>query len=376
MTHLTVFSVHKKWLGIVILLMFTSVAFAADSTKEKMVLSKKVNPLLQLDVGVYQGYDDGKGCNTNISQSEITLIDENKDRKEPISFCLKVTNSSQAWLANILLKGIKPVLSHTDFLTLSESDSKLLAPDASMTFYTEYLLEDSFIAQFIVEADIVDKAGNPLLLQRSIKAAGIVKTDLIVAPPIVNKTVLPKGGKGMLWELELVSNSEKQATDVEVLDPLPENTIFEAMPAGDYVSESGIYCKAEGQSYTEICQFEGATTDYPRGRIVWKGKIASDFSKSLADAKNKVIIRFVSNAPDAEIGDMISSQARTLWGDKQNEVLSDNPITPDTPADATLYKIHKPIEAEPEIPRIPTLSQWGLLLLSLFLIGFVRLNLK
>jgi len=345
---------------------------AAETIEEQLALATKTLPFIQLEQSVYQGYDDGESCNTEKAQPEITVIDKDKDRKEQLSFCFKVTNTSQAWLSNITLTGIKPELIHNDFLPITAELPELLAPNTSIMFYTEYLLEESLLGQFMVEAEVVDKEGNPLLMERAAKAVAVIKADLIVDPPIVNKTVLPKGGKGMLWQLELVNNSDQQTMSVSVFDNIPENTIHEVMPAGDFVSESGIYCKAMGASITEACYVESAAIGYPQGRIVWKGKIASDFTKSAEEAENKVIVRFISNAPEAEIGDVISSQARTLWGDNQNEVLSDNPATPENPADATTYKIHKPIEPEPEVIQIPTLSQWGLLLLSVILLLLVR----
>ncbi len=327
---------------------------------------------IKFKVMAYQGHNDGTGCNTDLAQPSLKLIDEDKDRKEAITFCLKINNLTKFTLSNITLHGIKPELIHTDFNILSDKPVKFITPYASLTYYYEYLLEDSLDAKFTVEVSLLDKQGLALT-KKAIQQTATSKAELILAPPIVHKTVLPRGGKGMLWTLELVNNVNKQNIAVGIFDNIPEHTLFEPLKTGDFVSESGVYCEAQGESITDICTLETIGADHP-ARIIWKGKIAPDFARTTEDANNKVIIRFQTSAPDAKVGDIITSQARSLWGDEQIEILSDNPDTPKI-ADTTQYKIHKPIEPESKAIQIPTLSQWGIILLVLF-VGIVGVSLR
>lgn len=365
----------KKYLSIGLVLMLASLSDAVEQPLGgKAMIAAKATALITLEQTAYQGHDDGESCDTKIAQTNLTLIDKDKDRKEQISLCFKITNVSQVWLSDITLKGFKPELIHNDFLAMTDPMLQLLAPQTSIIFYYEYLLEETLNGQFSVEAEVVDKEGKPLAITRNIQVLGKIKAEFLVAPPIVHKTVLPRKGKGMLWQLELVNNSDQQTMVVSINDKLPEYSVFEAQKMGEYISETGVYCEAMGVSTTSACYFESASGNYPQGRVVWKGEIASDFAKPLEYAENKVTIRFTSNAPEAEIGDIISSQARSHWGNEQNEVLSDNPAT-DTVADPTPYKIHKLIEAELEVMQIPTLSEWGIILLSVIMLLLVRFRL-
>ena len=171
----------------------------------------------------------------------------------------------------------------------------------------------------------------------------------------------------MVW----INTSIIAAPDVFVFDEIPVGTHFVAMPAGDHVSSSGVYCEARGASTTNNtfdnnCFFEAPNATYPRGRIIWKGTISSDPGLITEDtANNEVVIRFISVLDNPGLPNQeIENQGHSQWdydhdGNSDINVPTDNPATPDGEPDVTIFK---------PANNIPTLSEWGLLLLIMMLI--------
>ena len=73
------------------------------------------------------------------------------------------------------------------------------------------------------------------------------------------------------------------------------------LPPGDLpdgTTTSGVSCTVGGDlatttTTTTYCYYEGPTTDYPRGRIIWEGELGADYGLTSSEAAvNEINITF------------------------------------------------------------------------------------
>lgn len=182
---------------------------------------------------------------------------------------------------------------------------------------------------------------------------------------------------------------------VEITAEVPEGTVYVPMEAATYVSDDGVYCEVDGQSEGE-CYYEPPSEDYPQGRVVWTGVIVSE-----DDVPNEVrgVIR-------SEVVEEADSNLEKIQQSYDNEVLLSFRVLPtgstasisaqaysdwyfdgvgDTTVDfrqhasdtdsSSLEPSSLDIEIDPEayaepIQPIPTLSEWALIIMSIFMMLF------
>lgn len=109
----------------------------------------------------------------------------------------------------------------------------------------------------------------------------------IFDPPSGIKTVDASGRPQVTWTMVWINNTNIVGVRAAISDPIPENTAYQAtgvssgydVPAGAPADSTniGISCTSSTATVTEVCYYEGPTTAYPRGRIIWEGTIAPDF---------------------------------------------------------------------------------------------------
>jgi hypothetical protein len=197
----------------------------------------------------------------------------------------------------------------------------------------------------------------------------------------------------MQWQMVWINDSNVVAPGVVVYDEVPVGTHFEALPAGDHISADGVYCEARGASLTtgtfdDNCYYEGPSNLFPRGRVVWKGKVASDYGITTeAEAENEVVIRFTSVMDNANSNEEIVNQATSEW-DFNNDGTADTTIVTKSDEDEA-NTTFTPLTEHPDggnggnggngggnnpdsnqgTPKnVPTLSEWLLILLAMVLL--------
>jgi LPXTG-site transpeptidase (sortase) family protein len=128
-------------------------------------------------------------------------------------------------------------------------------------------------------------------------------------PPFGIKTYDNAGLPLLRWTMVWINDSNIVAINAAVSDPIPAGTQFfndgipsgyplptGALPAGS--TANGVTCGlAEGvtstTTTTTYCYYEGPTTLYPRGRIVWEGTLGPDLGATNAEeAINELYITF------------------------------------------------------------------------------------
>ena len=165
----------------------------------------------------------------------------------------------------------------------------------------------------------------------------------------------------------------------------PLVTIYNEIPEGTVFEEGSILCQSKGSSQTiSDCQFEAPSESYPRGRIVWKGIISLEPNPQIdlggkaveSVAQNAVIIQFASRAVanTSHTDNKTFFHPYSAWDYDQDGSINrlfyadavDSDISSNDPFELTLpVQTHQP--NIPESIKIPSLSQWGLLILSLLM---------
>jgi hypothetical protein len=199
----------------------------------------------------------------------------------------------------------------------------------------------------------------------------------------------------LTWRSVWVNDGLSAAPYVEITAEVPEGTYFVPMPAGDFVSVDGIYCEARGASAgSGECFFETPSADYPQGRVVWRGTIVveEDTSSNLRSsrsqlatmrtataeledlAENEIVLEFVTMPLGTQA--IITGQAYADWyyqgeqdqtvdlrlfaGESHDDVTGD-PELPEIRIDTNQYDVPEGFQP------IPSLSEWGMIILSLLL---------
>ena len=176
-------------------------------------------------------------------------------------------------------------------------------------------------------------------------------TDVLVSgahifdPPSAYKSGTLGNDNIITWRQVWINNGNADAIGVRIVDPIPDHTSF---------VQGSLVCTALGSSSTTVCQYDAVNN-----RILWEGSIGADLGATDEDsAQNEVIIEFQTLVVDQV--SFISNQTTGYW-DRDGDGFIDDDIRAGQVA----------ITSEAQVPLlipIPTLSQWGMLLLT-FLIG-------
>jgi len=302
----------------------------------------------------------------NFHPREIVLVDQDKSKDMPVTYCFEVTNTGESYLTDINITDETLGVTH-DQLTLLNGPESPLEPGASRLYYYEVMATKSLTNVASVTAVPSDENGKPTGGNIASEAHSSAKVVLIIDPPSALKTVTPSGATGMEWQMVWINDSEVEAPNVTVFDEVPEGTHFEAMEAGEFVSASGVYCEARGSSTTtashdDNCYYEAPSDDYPRGRVIWKGIVSADPGKHGEDeAENEVVIRFISVLDNPQANQEINNQGDSEW-DFDNDGTPDTAVKTQAPTEDGGSTVFKPVNA------IPTLSEWMQILLTLLLV--------
>lgn len=325
------------------------------------------------------GHDNGASCGTIRATSQPILVDQDKSKDLPVTYCFEVTNTGETYLSEIDITDVTLGVGHDQLTLLNGPAPAGLAPGASLLYYYEVLATQSLTNIASVAAIPSDELGNYTGGTATPEGTSTAELVLIIDPPSGLKTVTASGNTGMQWQMVWINDSNANAPSVEVFDEIPVGTQFSPMPIGPFVSADGVYCESRGTSTTNgvfdnNCYYEAPSATYPRGRVIWAGVISADPGLTTeAAANNEVVIRFETVLDDPNLQNQsIENQGTSEWdfdndGNFDLSVPTDNPMTPNGVPDSTIFM---PNNAP---TSIPTLSEWMLVLLSLLLL-LVGLN--
>ena len=108
-------------------------------------------------------------------------------------------------------------------------------------------------------------------------------------PPFGLKQLNESGLPVLKWTMIWINDSNIVAINTVAYDEIPKGTTFvdngissgydlPAPPLPDDSTNTGVVCDAGGSTSTTTtyCYYEGPTTEYPRGRIIWQGTLGPD----------------------------------------------------------------------------------------------------
>ncbi len=128
----------------------------------------------------------------------------------------------------------------------------------------------------------------------------------LLDPPFGIKVFDDSGLPLLQWTVAWINDANTVPLSAFSSDPIPEGTTFSAagapsgfpVPIGAPVGSTnvGVTCQpdpASATTSTTLCYYEGPTTTYPRGRILWQGVLGPDFGiRDVNTAQNEISITF------------------------------------------------------------------------------------
>jgi LPXTG-site transpeptidase (sortase) family protein len=113
------------------------------------------------------------------------------------------------------------------------------------------------------------------------------------------------------WSITWINSKNIRPIYARMSDPIPDGSYFVGegetsgypLPPGvlpEGTTTRGVACLVGGDlttttTSTTYCYYEGPTTDYPRGRIIWEGQLGADYGlTSSDDAVNEINITFTT----------------------------------------------------------------------------------
>jgi VCBS repeat-containing protein len=177
-------------------------------------------------------------------------------------------------------------------------------------------------------------------------------TAHVFDPPSATKVANAGGWPEIEWKMVWINDGNATAQRVLVEDPIDANVT--------YINGS-LSCTAQGSSTTIRCEYDSV-----RNMVVWEGDIAPDpGATDEASAANEVVIVFRTTVHDGVTG--VENQATGYWdrdgdgdidsNDRTESVVTDDPATGSV-RDST--KVN-------HVTTVPTLSEWGIIILSILL---------
>jgi hypothetical protein len=299
---------------------------------------------------VYQGNDSGAGCP---GVSELVIVDASHAPKD-ITWCFAVTNTGSSYLASPVFDdaGLGITASVNQGNVQLKSGLLPLAPGASATWYVQDTRTTSLLNSVTVTMTPAEAAGTPTGPAVAGSSTGNTVFAYVFDPPFGIKTGVLNGRTLVRWNMVWINDNLVTARDVIITDPPPAGMTY----AGNIV------CTPQGSTIVKSCSFEAASVTFPRGRI----KVVTDLGPDLgatdaASANNELQIGFDATIDNPSVPQSFENQGTADW-DPGNGAPPLTAVTsaPTTNGGPTVVP-YTPAEA---ITGVPTLSEWGLILLS------------
>lgn len=144
-------------------------------------------------------------------------------------------------------------------------------------------------------------------------------------PPIGTKEYSNTGLPILDWTVIWINSTNIRSILTQMSDPIPTGSTFVddgtpsgyPLPSGDLpdgTTTNGVSCVVGGDpdtttTTTVYCYYEGPTTEYPQGRVIWEGELGADLdATSSDDADNEIQITY-----STEVNSRVHEIQNTAW---------------------------------------------------------------
>ncbi|MCK5920745.1 MAG: hypothetical protein KAG66_07370, partial [Methylococcales bacterium] len=173
------------------------------------------------DDDISKGHDAGISCGTPRAESQIVLVDQDKSKDMPVTYCFEVTNTGESYLTDIAIIDETLGITHAALTLLNGPAPAGLESGASLLYYYEVTLTESLTNVATVTAIPSDEEGKPTGETVTSEDPSTAKVTLIIDPPSGLKTVTASGAIGMEWQMVWINDSDVAAPGVTVFDEVP-----------------------------------------------------------------------------------------------------------------------------------------------------------
>lgn len=313
---------------------------------------------------LYRNHSVGAGCPGG---DEIVVVDAFKAPVK-ITWCFEVKNTGSAHISNIILTDLKlGITALNQALLVLRSGTLPLAPGAKATWYYEDTRTTSLQNAVTVTGTPSDSTGLPTgrpVIHASDDAAVFA---YVFDPPFGLKTGRLLSGQPVIrWTMVWINGSPIIANGVVITDSPPAGTTY----------QGNLFCTPKGSTTVSQCSFEARSTAFPRGRVKVISNIGPDYgSATEATAANELLIGFDVTLDDATISRSYLNQGNSSW----DPTGAGTPILGITD-DPSINGVDNPtpviVPGTSPAAGIPTLSEWGVIVLSALmgLFGLVQIR--
>jgi len=311
-------------------------------------------PGLLVQKSSYLGHSSGVGCATGLNP--LVIVDANRAPKN-ITWCFTaINNTDSAYLVSPSFTDERLGITSADQSRVRLGFGVLpLAPGASAVWYVEDTRTTSLVNAVTAEFTPSDAEGRSIGLPR---ISGTSSTEAVFAyvfdPPFGIKTGVLNGQTLVRWNMVWINDNSITATGVQITDSPPVGMTF----AGSMV------CTPHGSTVVHSCAFEVASATYPRGRVVVLTDIGPDLGATNQDnAVNALQIAFDVSIDSPGISQTFNNQGTANWTPPNGSQLTAVTSAPGGIGGPTPVKYVAPLVS------VPTLSEWGLIMLMLLMTG-------
>lgn len=359
--------------------------YTDDASVDLDVISGPRVGSLSLQKTVYQGHDGGAGCP---GLKELTVVDKNRVPM-PVTWCFALSNTGTEALADPIwddepLFTDKPGTGQTP-MTLRAGSAMPLQPGATAWYFVEEMRVSSLVNSVTVTMTPVEPDGSPIPDAEPVTDSDTVQVifGYVYDPPFGVKVGQEQGQDIVRWTMVWVNDNVVRADGVVITDPPPAGMTMYGAPV----------CTPYGSTTVDACSYDPPDATYPRGRVRVLANFGPDYGVTvgtLGSAANRLEIAFdvLVDRPEEEI--TYENQGEAEWQPPEEdepletetyditqieELNPDLPITDLNPADIppaeSPVRPLDPVGPEPPVQpsSIPTLSEWGLILLVLLMLG-------
>ena len=350
---------------------------------------------------LYEGWNAGAACGTSVAKKELLIVEKIATMHD-LTWCFAVTNPGTKHVG-------APVWEDSAYpgmvATAKAGTSLPLAPGATGTWYYQAKHNSSVLNVVGVQMPVTDPTGKLIPDEPPAKSSddGKATFGMIYDPPYGVKVGSVDGADIINWTMVWVNDNIIAANNVYVSDTV--KAPMEFVPGS-------LSCVGEGATSVVpgTCQYAAATKT-----VSVRGNFAADFGKTVVNASHRLFISFKVKVPKTEGPTSYENQGTASWtppgstdpietvtvfvpgvkvdpidpknptvpvvnpppgvGDDDPSIGHPGPGNPGTDVETPVVMDPdgpKPPPPPPEPPKppppppvsIPTLSEWGLILLS------------
>ena len=321
-----------------------------------------VNGSITVAKTVYLGQSAGSACP---GVKELVIVDATHTPKN-ITWCFAVTNTGNSYLASPLFNdpGLSISSGGSQAAVKLRAGVLPLAPGATATWYVEETRTISLMNSVSLTMVPSDQTGTSLG-EPAVSATSVGKTTFayVFDPPFGIKAGQANGVNVIRWTMVWINDNAVTATAVVVADPIPLGMTY----AGNIV------CTPQGSTVVTSCAFEAPSGAYPRGRVMVVSDMGPDLgATSPANANNALRIAFDSTIDNPTVAQSFQNQGTATWQPTSGPPMTGTTSAPGgSPGEPTTVPFVPTVVA-----AIPTLSQWGVVLLAGLIGMFALIGLR